>query len=97
MGGERAINLVELFSADYTNRKRQPSVVAAFAGSLLDGVGVERQVKLQGNQGHGIAKAIDSRAQDFDGKVARVLDQRCCGDVFRHLAFKRGETVSWAE
>ena len=75
VASERAIQIVQLFSACCPDGEGHTEVVTCFAGAHLDGGWIEAWIELLCKLAHGFGKAVNPCAHDFDGKVAGVLNQ----------------------
>ena len=75
MGAQRAVKLVELFAAGGFDGQGQPKVFAAAAGALAQARIVPIRVEMAHDHEHGVDKAVDLFAHDFDGEITGIFNQ----------------------
>ena len=79
MGAQRAVKLIELFAAGGPDGQGQPKVFTAAAGALAQAGMVPIGVEMAHDHAHGVDKAIDLLAHDFDGEITGVFNQAVGG------------------
>ena len=89
MGAQRAVKLVELFAAGGPDGQGQPKVFTAAAGALAQAGIVPIGVEMAHDHAHGVDKAIDLLAHDFDGEITGILNQTVGAGRWHKKGFKR--------
>ena len=87
MGGQRAVQLVELFAAGSGDGDGHAQVFVALAGPKLNGAGIKAGVKAASNVGDGGNQAVGLDAHHFDWELAGVGDERFSGAGRRRVGW----------
>jgi len=88
MGAQCAVKLIELFAAGGFDGHGQAKVFAAAAGSLAQARIVPVGIEMAHDHEHGVDKAIDLLAHDFDGEITGIFNQAVCRWVGHGMGLK---------
>ena len=90
MGTQCSVQLVELFAAGGFDGHGQPKVFSATAGTLAQARIVPLRVEMAHDHAHGVDKAVDLLAHDFDGEITGVFNQTVSAGRCHKRALKDG-------
>ena len=93
MSAQCAVKLVELFAAGGLDGQGQPKVFTAAARALAQARIVPIGVEVAHDHAHGVDKAIDLLAHDFDGEITGVFNQTVSAGRCHKRALKDGVQV----
>jgi len=85
VGGQRAIELVELIAAGRCNGDGHAQIFSAFALTQFDRTCVKGRVKFTCDCCNGLGKTVRIEPHDFDGKARGILNQRICAGEWRRF------------